>query len=123
VQVIAHGDLRRRHIRPDLNLGFARHCIDAVGIKRILRLHDRTRAADRGAVDDSCSKRIKGAESGLVDGLFGGGQAELGEQIGPLLDPSIHPVGRVKTFGNRLPGISARNFIGPWGALDRRLPA
>ena len=96
MQAITHGDLRRRHVGPDLDLRLARHRLGAVRIQSMLRLHHRADAANRGAVDHRRAQWVQRAQIGLAHRLFGGGQGKLCKQIGAFLNAPVHPIGRIK---------------------------
>jgi hypothetical protein len=76
---VTHGDLRSRHVRIHLDLRFARYCGRPLGVQKVLRFHQRSRATDAGAVHHTGAQRIEISHARLPHGLLRRGQGELRE--------------------------------------------
>ena len=103
VQSVCKADLGRGHVRPDLDLGLAIGCVDAVALQLMLRSSDGEVAAHRCAVHHAGGKRVErvGVESGIVECFGTGGDGEPGETIGAGDNPRVHRRGWIETVVDR----------------------
>ena len=116
-----HGDLRRRHVRIDLDFGLSGNLVRAARIEQELRLHQGARAADARAMHHTGTFAIKLADCRLVDRLAGRGKRELREHIRSAFDPLVHPVARIEIAHDRPPVRPPLPAIVPRRLTDRRL--